>query len=258
MSARCGAPAGASLETRPGRTASPVAVTAPRHALYFAPAPDSPLWAFGSRWLGRDAASGAALAQPAVPGIEPARLHALTDDPRRYGFHATLKPPFVLAPSCTEAALDAAAAAFAATQAPFVLPPLALTDIEGFLALTPSAPCLALDAFAGACVAALDSFRAPPAADELTRRRSARLTPRQDAMLARWGYPYVFDDFRFHMTLTQRLAPADKVLLWPALADAVAAAGLTEAPVPVAELCLFAQPDRGAPFLIRRRYPLGG
>ena len=68
-------------------------------------------------------------------------------------------------------------------------------------------PSAALQALADACVEQLDRFRAPPSDAELARRRRASLTPRQDAMLVRWGYPYVFDTWFFHMTLTRRLTP---------------------------------------------------
>ncbi|MCC7426556.1 MAG: DUF1045 domain-containing protein [Alphaproteobacteria bacterium] len=231
-------------------------MSAPRYALYLAPPPDSPLWAFGCRWLGRDAAGGTAIAQPAVAGLAPERLHALTEDPRRYGFHATLKPPFALRAGTDEAGLRAALAAFARRQPHFLLPALRLTDLDGFLALTPSGPCPAVHDLADACVRAFDAFRQPPDEAELARRRKARLSARQDEYLQRWGYPYVFEEFRFHMTLSQRLAAEDKALLWPAIA-ADAAARLERGPVPVNELCLFAQASRIAPFAIAARFTLG-
>ena len=52
----------------------------------------------------------------------------------------------------------------------------------------------------------LDPFRAPLTPSERARRRPEDLDPRRRALLDRWGYPHVFEAFRFHMTLTGRLA----------------------------------------------------
>ena len=71
-----------------------------RLGLYWAPELDDPLHALGSAWLGRDAETGATLPQPAVPGLD---LAEITAEARGYGFHATLKPPFALAPGTDRA-----------------------------------------------------------------------------------------------------------------------------------------------------------
>ncbi|RAI60278.1 DUF1045 domain-containing protein [Roseicella frigidaeris] len=220
-----------------------------RLALYWAPDPADPLHARGSAWLGRDAETGAALAQPALPDLD---IAALTADARGYGLHATLKPPFRLRGRWEEA-LDAARA-LAARLAPFDLPPLAVQDLDGFLALRETAPCPGLRALADACVEALDPWRAPPEEAELARRRRAGLSPRQEALLARWGYPYVFEEWRFHVTLTRRLSPAETSVALPAvtafLGDAPARPRRVEA------IGLFTQAAPGAPFLIAQRLPL--
>ncbi len=221
-----------------------------RLALYWAPDPDDPLHRAGSSWLGRDAQTGAPLPQPAVPGHD---LRAVTADPRGYGLHATLKPPFRLSVGWAEAL--GAAAALAARLRPFDLPPLAVGDLEGFLALRETEPCPPLRALADACVEALDGCRAPPDGAELARRRRARLSPGQEANLVRWGYPYVFDDWRFHVTLTRRLSPEEKGAILPA-----AEAHLREAlgfRRRVSVICLFTQAAPGAPFLIAERLPFG-
>ena len=66
---------------------------------------------------------------------------------------------------------------------------------------------------AGACVRDLDEFRAPAGEAELARRRKAGLSARQEALLTQWGYPYVFEEFRFHLTLSGRL-PEEDVRGW--------------------------------------------
>jgi putative phosphonate metabolism protein len=226
-----------------------------RWAIYFAPERGSPLARFGAEWLGYDVASGACLPQPVLAEIDAERLRAITAEPRRYGFHATLKPPFVLAEGVTAEKLDAAVATLARQEAAFDAPPLRLSCISGFWALTLSAPCLPLQALADRCVSELDAFRAPPSAEELARRRRARLTARQDELLVRWGYPYVMEEFRFHMTLTARLDAAEGAVVARTLEPLVAP--LCRGPLAIDALSLFYQPSQDAPFRLVQRYPLG-
>jgi putative phosphonate metabolism protein len=222
-----------------------------RLALYWAPELDDPLHRLGSTWLGRDAESGSPLPQPVLPGLD---LAALTADPRGYGLHATLKPPFRLAKGWGEAI--GMAEALAARTAPFLLPPLAVQDLDGFLALRETAPCPALHGFAADCVEALDPCRAPPGEAELARRRRSGLSPAQAALLERWGYPYVLTEWRFHVTLTRRLSPEEKTVVLPAVTEFLGEA--PNRPRQVRELCIFTQSGPGAPFLVAQRLPLRG
>lgn len=220
-----------------------------RVAVYYAPRPDDPLSAEAATWLGRDPESGAPTLQPDLPDIE-----AITAEPRLYGFHATLKPPMRLAEGRQWVDVLEAAKQLADRTAPFALPDLAVSDVFGFLALRETTHCPALQALADACVAHLDPFRAPPSDAELARRRRAGLTPLQDAMLQRWGYPYVFETWFFHMTLTRRLTAAEKALYMPAAQRHFA--GAIAVPRRVEDVCLFIQPKSGEPFVIAERIPL--
>ena len=222
-----------------------------RVGLYWAPRIDDPLHALGSHWLGRDAETGAAMTQPALPGIDMAEL---TADPRGYGLHATLKPPFRLATDWH--ALRADALALAARTRPFALPPLVVAEHHGFLALVESVKSEDLQALCDACVTDLDAHRAPPTEAEIARRNPARMTERQRAHLHRWGYHYVFDEWWFHVTLTRRLDEAERAVVQPALAAHLGAAPAL--PRRVTELCLFTQAAPGTPFLIAERLPLLG
>lgn len=218
-----------------------------RAAVYWAPEIADPLHALGSAWLGRDAETGA-------PCRQPDGLAELTADARGYGLHATLKPPFHLARGWD--ALRADVAQLAARTPAFVLPPLAVQDLKGFLALRETAPCPALHALADACVRELDQHRAPPSEAELERRRRAPLTPRHEANLQAWGYPYVLEDWQFHVTLTRRLTDAERAAIEPrAIAHFATSAAM---PRMVTELCLFTQAAPGAPFLIAERFALKG
>ena len=174
-----------------------------RFAIYYVP-PEGPLAEFGAAWLGWDVLGGSEPVQFDLPG-----LHDITVTPRKYGFHGTLKPPFRLKDGQTRAGLETAAADLAASLAPAVCGGLGLTRLGRFLALTPHGDTEGLSRIAAACVRDLDGFRAPAGAAELARRRKPGLSPRQDACLTRWGYPYVLEEFRFHLTLSGRLAKDD-------------------------------------------------
>lgn len=220
-----------------------------RYAIYFAPTPSSALGRFGQEWLGDDAPSISDM-----PGVSRERLAAITAEPRIYGFHATLKPPFALADGEGAADLDHALAAFAAVRQSFLAPRLHLTSLDGFWALTLAQPSAAVDRLAEDCVARFDRFRAPPSREELERRRRAGLTPSQEALLQRWGYPYVFEEFRFHMTLTARLTGAEAALLGERLAPIVEP--LCRRSLRVDAVALFHQPAPGERFRQVRRYSL--
>jgi putative phosphonate metabolism protein len=177
----------------------------PRYAIYYVPAPDSGLHGFGAHLLGYDAFRGEDLPFPdgilqAVPD-----WREQTSEARKYGFHATLKAPMSLAPGKTEVELLAACAAFAATPRPVPVIRPVIGSIDGFIAVIPAEPPLELIRLAADCVSEFDSFRAPLSKADRARRNPSQLTPAQRGHLDRWGYPYVMDDFRFHMTLTARL-----------------------------------------------------
>jgi putative phosphonate metabolism protein len=222
-----------------------------RVAVYYAPPPQDPLFQLSASWLGRDPESGAPIPQPDIWGLD-----EVTAEPRLYGFHATLKPPMRLRSGASWDALMLAAVDLAAGIAPFGLPPMAVADVHGFLALRETAPSPDLQALADICVAWLDEFRAPPTEDEMARRRRAGLSPVQDAMLCRWGYPYVFGTWFFHMTLTRRLRAPEKARYQPA-AERHLAPALAE-PRRVSDICLFTQAAPGHPFLLAARLPLRG
>lgn len=184
-----------------------------RYALYFTPAPDSPLARFGAGILGYDAYAGTEAARTALPGIAEAEAEQATAEPRRYGFHATLKAPFRLAPGGSAEELGAALRAFAQSRPAVAVGRLRVAALGRFLALVPDEPAPDLSLLAAECVAAFDGFRAPPSPGERVRRLDGGLSARQRALFERWGYPYVFEEFRFHMTLTGPLG-ADRRPLW--------------------------------------------
>jgi putative phosphonate metabolism protein len=226
-----------------------------RFAIYFAPQADGPLWRFGCRWLGRDPEQDRRLAPYDVPGFTVKELDAITASPRAYGFHGTLKPPFLLANGTTEAELRSAVQEFAKSVRPFTLPPLRLAHLRGFLALQPATRCDALHRLADACVQQFDRFRRLPEEAELRSRRMAGLTQRQEVLLGQFGYPYVLDQFHFHLTLTGRLDNELSARLLPWLEFELGAA-LMQAER-VHELCLFVQDRAGDMFRLEQRFAFG-
>lgn len=227
-------------------------IPAYRYALYLAPVG---AWRdLGRTWLGRCEDTGALL--PRANSVD-SRVDEWTRAPRRYGLHATLKAPFRLRDGHSAAALDQAVRAFAAKQAPFGTP-LRRESLRGFLAwcIDDKHALSRMNALASAAVADLDAFRAPPEPAELARRQPQRLSPAQREMLARWGYPYAFDTFTFHITLTGQL---DDAAMREAQAqlDALENAAL-QCPMPVNAVSLYVEPEPGADFVVARHYGFDG
>lgn len=225
-----------------------------RFAVFWAPPRGSAMARFGASWLGWDAEVGELAPHPDVPHL-PVPVAEITATPRRYGFHGTLKPPFRLREDTDFAQLDQAAAALAAHIAPFKAPALAPAHIGAFVALVSSARCPDLEGLAANCVRQLDRFRAPPGDTELARRQAHGLSARQEEHLLRWGYPYVLDQFRFHLTLTGALDREDSDEIFGVLAGLTAP--FCAAELPVTELCIFGEGETGH-FHIIRRYAFTG
>lgn len=191
----------------------------PRYAIYFTPDPRSPLARFGASVIGYDSDGRIDVPRMALGAVLPAELISATQAPCRYGFHATLVAPFYLN-GLSEEALRNGIDEFTAQAAPALLGVLEVNTLGGFIALTPRDASLAVNGLAASCVAYFDRYRAPLSANDLRRRNSSELSERQRRNLEFWGYPYVFDDFRFHMTLTGRLSPEDRPRFHDALANA--------------------------------------
>jgi len=228
-----------------------------RYAIYFTAPAGDPLMELGSAWLGRDPFTGGPVIQPHVPGIPAPRLAELTADPRRYGFHGTLKAPFSLKDGVGEDQLLAACERFGFQIAPFEVDSLEVNRLGRFLALTPGDEVPELQAFAALCVRAFEPFRAPLPESDLARRRAGGLTRVQDRNLIHWGYPYIFEDFRFHMTLSNKLGDENEALYLEKAAQAHFQE-VTGRPVTCASFGLYVEPERGAPFEVHSIFKLTG
>jgi 2'-5' RNA ligase len=225
--------------------------------IYLAPDAASPLWRFGSSILGYDAATYEEVPHPQMEGFSGEALHKITQEPRKYGFHATLKAPMRLREGVSEATFRTTLADFAQKQTAFDLGLLTLAclgDANGgkqFVSLVPAQASTTLTALERATVITLDAFRAPLSGAEIARRKPESLTPRQRAYLAEYGYPYVLEEYRPHFTLTGAVDEAhpvaDSIAL--ALAQQVCAARMM-----VDALCLFRQDAAEARFRLIERF----
>ncbi len=221
-----------------------------RYAIYYAPPPDADWVRYATRWLGWDMQAGVTVDHPDLPSP----LADITRAPRKYGLHATLKPPFRLADGTDRDGLESAVAGLSRTLAPLTLGPMRLTRLGRFLALCPT-PSKELSAMAAACVRNLDHLRQPFMQTELVRRRASNLTAQQEENLMNWGYPHVLEDFRFHITLTGRLAKPDLNAVQAVLESSLCP--LLQPKLTIADLALTGEDNKGR-FHLLHRFALSG
>lgn len=229
---------------------------APRYAIYYAPEPGSALDTFGQTWLGHRGPEALSAAVGSAGLISPQRIAQLTESPRLYGFHGTLKPPFELNPASTREGLIAATRVFARSRSPIELPPLELAVIGKFIALTPIAESAALEKLAAACVRAFEGYRTPLSKDQEEDYKLNKLTVHQEQMLEHWGYPYVMEEFRFHISLTDRIDDDGERQSVMELLTALAQPVLPQ-PIQIRDLVVFAQDAIGMPMRPLERIPFG-
>jgi putative phosphonate metabolism protein len=228
----------------------------PRYAIYFAAGADNALSRFGAELLGYDAYTGDEVSFPQGPLHVAPDWRDLTADPRKYGFHGTLKAPMALVSGKTEAELKAACATFVSKPRPMPVIQPVVDAISGFVAVIPAEPVDSLQQLAADCVRDFDSFRASLTAEDHARRKPEKLSERQREYLDRWGYPYVMEEFRFHMTLTGRLDAQRRGPILEMLRGRFAALGLDM--LTIDRIALFKQDDAEARFRIMGEWALTG
>jgi putative phosphonate metabolism protein len=190
-----------------------------RYAIYFVPDPGTGLAEYGARWLGYDVETGTTFAAPVIHGLEAGVWRDLVAGPARYGLHATLKAPFRLAEGSSESELVDALRDFAHSISPVRIPVLSLKNLRGFFALMPAIASEQVEYLSARAVRAFEPFRAPLTEADIARRMAADLNERQQANLQAWGYPFVFDDATFHITLTDRTRDSDAEAIEQILTD---------------------------------------
>lgn len=219
-----------------------------RYAIYFTPAQDDPLTLAASAWLGRDAFTGAELATPDIAGFGAGEIEQLAAEPRRYGFHATIVAPFHPGQNATEQDLIKSFERFCDQATRFDIDGLGIAGLDGFIALMPTEAEPELSALAAEAVNHFAPLRAPLTPEDIARRDPTRLSLRQRSYLERYGYPYVMDEFRFHMTLTSRVPDDTAARVKPLLRQHFAP--VTAGPITIGGLALFIEPEPGAAFTV--------
>lgn len=224
---------------------------APRYAIYFLPDEGSALARFAARWFGYDCHTGHACERD-MHGLGDLSAEAV-GTPARYGFHATLVAPFHLAPAVT---VDNVVARMEAIARSVRCPPplrLSMGVLGGFLALRPEND-ISLRRLALACMFGCDTLRTALTDGERARRLRAPLTAYQRILMETYGYPYVGDQFRFHMTLTGNLGGRERERVSTALARTLEP--ILADPVELNAISLLVQPDPEAKFRVHSRVAL--
>lgn len=227
----------------------------PRHAIYYTPDRQSALWRFGTAVIGTDAYAATDVPLAVPPGLDIATWLRLTEEPRRYGFHATLKAPFHLAAGATEDALLEAVSQLAAGLAAVPIGPLVVRVRSSFAALYNEGEAIAVSRLADEVVRNLEPFRAPLTDADRARRLAAGLGPEAQRYLDLYGYPYVRELYRFHMTLTGPLPAEQRPAIEQLLSQAWQAAAGTE-PTAIDALSVLRQDRRDGRFRVIARFPL--
>ena len=226
-----------------------------RYAIYLSPEPDNALGRFCNGWLGYRPDTGEALSRPLIEGLSPADVERATAAPQRYGFHGTLKAPFRLAPGAAIEDLDRDVVSLAGDLQTVTLDRMRVGTLGAFIAVVPDGGDHAVRDLAKACVMSFDRYRAELTDAERERRLAGGLTARQQELLDACGYPYVLDEFRFHMTLTGPLEESRQRIFSTALTSAMSKT--LSGPVTFSDICLFGDPGGGQRFRLLRRYALG-
>jgi hypothetical protein len=215
-----------------------------RYAIYFCPASDTALGRLGHDWL---AASPHA---PELPGISTERRNALLVKARRYGWHATIRAPFTPAVDVAYDDVRRAVVSVAHACASFELP-LHIHRLAGFLALRPCVDGAAPKQLATTCLKALLPLCAP-LSKEMLDRRSVGLDADEVRLLQGYGYPYVLDRYRFHLTLSAPAIESEENVMREWLEPRVAELPPTR--VDALSICREATP--GGAFELVERIPL--
>jgi putative phosphonate metabolism protein len=231
-------------------------MSARRFAIYFTPAADSPLGKFGAAVLGYDSQGARAVERSALPGIPAGEAESLTASPARYGFHATLKAPFSLEISRTVGELREFVGSFAGRRHAVEMGRLRVEPLGAFLALRPDGRDRELGELAADCMRTFDVFRAPMSRVERERCLKAGLSTRQIELLDRWGYPYILEEFRFHMTLAGPLPEGRRADWLEALSAKFQP--LAGERFSLDSVALMMQDDRESPFRVLHVAPLRG
>tara|TARA_E500000331_G_scaffold278919_1_gene271888 strand:- start:144 stop:824 length:681 start_codon:yes stop_codon:yes gene_type:complete len=222
-----------------------------RFAIYFIP-DQIELANLGASWLGWDIITGKEVRQIELSDFD---IKKFTEQPKKYGFHATIKAPFIMKGSKRSTELISAFDEFAEICSPVVLEGLEVKKLGDFLAFRPVGSEEKLNSLVANVVEHFDRFRAPLTQKEIVKRRRTKLTTIQEALMKKWGYPFVMSEFQFHITLTGPLCQNDADMAYSAVRSLFG--GIIKEPFKVNSLCLAGEDENGRFHLIKRFELLG-
>ena len=222
-----------------------------RVAIFYAPGSQTPLADFGAQWLGWDVEKSNTVPHPEISGL-PAPISDLVATPQKYGFHGTLKAPFRLHEDQTLDGLRHAMKAFSDKRQRFVIGEMKVAKLGRFVAIIQANPSDEFANFASDIVRSFEAYRAPLSDEEIAKRRKAELTPRQDELMLQWGYPFIFEEFKFHLTLTGKLSEQNAQSVCDRLGEHLKT--ILKDPLEAVDLCLYGERDDGR-FEIIERFP---
>lgn len=225
-----------------------------RMAIFYAPGSQTPLADFGAKWLGWNVERSHTVPHPEIDGL-PAPISDLVATPQKYGFHGTLKAPFRLHGDQTIDGLKGAMKSFSDQRKPFAIGKMKVAKLGSFIAIIQENQSDEFANFASNIVMHFEDYRAPLTDEDIAKRRKAKLTPRQDELMLKWGYPFIFDQFKFHLTLTGKLSEQNAQTVCDRLTDHLKP--ILDTPVEAVDLCLYGEREDGR-FEIIERFPFLG
>ena len=177
-----------------------------RYAIYYVPPQSAQFTQFAASWFGWDVYKSINVKYPVLSDLN-YDIKEITSTPSKYGLHATLKAPFFLVPDKTIDELRSSLSILSSSIKKFEISSICLKKIAGYIAIVPTSQNERINYLAKKCLEDLDCFRKAEPLEIINKRRSVGLSERQEAHLLKWGYPYVLDNFDFHLTLTEQLEP---------------------------------------------------
>ena len=229
-------------------------INANRYAIYFAPSETSKIGQFGRLLLKRTAKK---MVDEGMLTDLPKELHRkIIKTPQHYGFHGTLKAPFELHPDYNLYHLDTTLIKFCSSFPDFSIKSLKLQIIAEFIALVPNGEVERLYQLHRKLTEEFNYLCGPLSDFDRDRFLARGLTNGQKKYLCRYGYPFILDSFKFHLTLTSSLTENEQTTCLELLDNMIV--DFKDERLSVDRVCLFKQETRKSPFFMVKEYNLQG
>ena len=221
-----------------------------RYAIYYVPSENSELDLFGKCWLGWDPYKGVETTKSdlsKLPSFK--KFSSLVLTPKQYGFHGTIKAPFRLKNEYTYNDLENKVREISKQIHSFYFDQLIIKKLGNFIGLIPTNN-LKINAVSNKFVEELDYLRDELSESEIKKRKPHKLTSNQKQMLFKWGYPYVFNEFKFHLTLTSKLNVVEIDEVFRSLQNILKQVNLNK--ISFNNICIFGQKNDEKFYFVKR------